>query len=1566
MKSNMRIIKYVFLAILSTVSVSFADPVPDRTPRDQPVTVGKWHSDLEKARAYAEANGLPLVAVWSNARFCNHCAQFERTIDSAVFKNWMKDSGIVFYFGCVYDGQYSDTFGIGPSSDGKEGYHGTSFYWCRMKNGSSDPFAGKSWPYVRIYWPKGRVDEMRSGAQVDGEGVVYGFPCGATDQMIEQNPGRWPFVEKGDYKTYNPAGRFAIDFLMNKDYGLLRNFKATPAYNGGEFGVFDELVEDDGGGICSPSDGRGQFELEIGTQLTSVTIPLTRTNTAVQASVATNCYMATFPDGSNTGIKQLVWAAGETYKELKIEFAASNLVQSSRNNIEILLGNDKVQVVGTAHVELVDPVPNSPKNPKWIGESPIKPGVWTMDYAGAVDAVKAFNTNEVYKADGKKAYTLLLFGGSLWCPDCSNNERYITDSVEFKAWATNAVNPIACVAVDLPYENESGAPSLLSWRTAQTDTGKQYFGGVTGAGYLTRHGVPLTGNNGINAEAILKRNIGATLKDTVDGGFCKPGTIGFRKPTYVLMRDDGSVIGRIAHFGHDSKMLTTNSAETVVKRLNELIAQDAYASIHDREERNDHPKSIVADPDAVLSARNKNGLSGTLSFVDAVDYYRIAANAGTELSLDFSVEGGARLIMEVVDYQTGAVVPFSGAVTNNSATAKSLQCVLPSPSCYVKVSYPVDNRTFSLDEHFAFTNKASTLCGYTIKSDSVYNASQEESIEEIIDEILEVVIKLRHDVAYKFSGLDPNGESVKSSLVYNSENDTYTLSPDVEEGAVKLEIAKPDSGNPKFGFQEWVPGSVYFLQSSGRVTEKGDNPEENNFEYKFKIQRSIDAVSGTAKVEVRFNAEESAFIDDPNDGKTFEFNTCTNQWNEGECDERELSVLIKANQLADGVQTLVFDLVKLEGSDANADAAAGSIIGKFTLTVVDDDEASPGVIALTGAAGDKIPANRTVVAKGGSELTLTVSRLENADGVYSGEVTVNGESVATYSWGTRQNGDQNVTVTLPEYVADSANKVTIAAVGINGAKVDAAYKYLTVKLVPEESAQFNVTSVKIDAVRYVKPSEDVWMVVNEVADPTKLAVRKLSGALAPGQRWVYDNANQKLMITGTPTAIGEYVAVFQVSEDGVPGGTVQVTVKVVDPAIAETVPESDVNDTIVNARTFSDCMVLDSENKRLVGLLTVTVVRSGRLSAKFRPVEGESISLMANEWCAFANGTYTAELIDISSAERDYKLTVNASADGRVNFEFAKGESKFDSIVQSGVWAADDSARQWEGYYTVSLPKVKTISGTALAAGDAYITLKMQGEAAVNSGKMTYAGLLPNGKAVSGAAIVACVDTGSNSVVLPVMSVSASDTFTGVLQVNKWEEASQYARVVEPYSTISPYWKHTEPIDSASYEVQLNAFGCRYTGDEDLVACCEGVFTEFSGTNLSFYAMCDKMSVPELESATCTNTAPVFVEMNNLSIYGQNTGVALYFNRSTGVVYGTTLIEFDNGETVTALFKGVVLPGWGAASCSTCSEGTTQRPFVSGSCFFSDVLRYTDRAERNRTLSVKRSCPFSIGSEPGI
>ena len=1555
--------KGVTLAVVSAMLflTASADLISERIPREGDVVTGRWHSDLRKARAYAEANGLPLVAAWSNGRFCSHCITFENSADSAVFKEWMKDSGIVFYFGCVYDGAYDSNFGIGPSADKQEGYQGESYKWCRI----SDANKTKNWPYVRVYWPKGGVDVFNSGSVVCGEGRVRGHPCGVKDSYILANPNGYPFCQLGDYGTYNPAGRFMIDYLTNPSTGLLRNFKGGAVYSGGEFGVLDAAVYPDGG-----------LQLEKGTALKSVTIPLTRTNTAAQASVATNCYMATFPDGTNTGIKQFVWAAGETYKELVLEFAASNLVQSARNDIEVLLGNDKVEVVGTTHITLVDPVPNSPKNPKWIGEGSIAPGVWTMDYAAATNAVKAYNTDAANVEKGSKAYTLLLFSGSLWCPDCTNNEKYITDSADFKAWATNAANPIACVAVDLPFETDSGAPCLLSWKEAQSNDGKQYFAGVTGAGYLSRHGVPLTGNNGVNAESILARNINSVAKDTVNGGFAKAGTTGIRKPTYVLLRDDGSVIGRIDHFGWDSSMLNADSASTVVKRLNELIAQDSHKYANDREERNDHPSSIANDQDAVLAARNKTGIQGTLSFADAVDYYRINANAGTELTLDLAVEADTRLVLEVVDFADGTVTNVVKAVTNTATSATALQCVLPSAKCYARISYPVNEKTFPIDSYFAFNSTNSTLCGYSLKSDSVYSPAQTMSTEEILDEILEVVIKLEHDVAYKFVGLDKTNEVTIAMLDYDESSDTYRLNADVDAGAIALPIVKPESGNPVFGFQQWMPGSVYFTSEKGRVTEKGDT-EDDNYTFKFKVQRSADAVSGNAKVEVRFNAEESAYIDDPeNGGVTFIFesftnifDTVTNVWEEGEYDARELSVTIKANTLADGVQTLVFDLVKLNGCDANADAAVGDVIGKFTLTVVDDDEALPGVIALTGAGGATIPENRVVYAKGGSELTVTVSRLQHSDGVLSGELLTNGVAAASFNWGGRKSAPQDLTITLPAYVSGGDNKLTIAAAGVNGALVDANYKYLTVKIIPEAAAEFATATVSAEAVRYVKATA-IEVLVNEStlvdASGANVTVAKISGVLAPGLVADYDSTSKKLVISGTPTAEGEYTAVFQLSEDGVPGGTVQITIDVADP-VADAAAGLEGNGSLAVARTLSDCIVVNTNSTKqsLSGLLTVTIVRSGRLSAKFRPVEGAAISLLSTEWSEFENGTFTAALKDISTEAGDYSLTVAIAADGSVDLAFFKAGEELPCIVHDEAWTTENSATAWEGYYTVSVPARQILSGTVLAAGDGYLTLKMQGDSSVNSGRMTYAGLLPNGKSVSGAATLTRGEEAT--VVLPVLNVSSSDVFTGVLEIKSGVVNNE--RSVSPYAGVYPYWKHTEDIDAVSYEVKMNAFGCKYSGEEDLVACCDEAF---ESSMLSFFAICDAMPTTcDLGSAAYTNTAPVNVTLDNLAVDYSDGSVAaenrinLYFNRATGIVYGVTPIVFDNGERVSALFKGVVLPGWGAANCSVCSEGKVERPFVSGSCWFSDVYRYQDTKGRNRTRSVKRSCPFSIGTVAG-
>jgi len=120
--------------LLLSASASITDDViAVRDGRNAAVRPGVWHADLNKARAYAEANGLPLVAVWSNGDECAHCVAFENCIMSPAFRNWMKDSGIVFYFGVRPD-----------PYDGQEGYHGTSFFWCCMNRNAT-----MAWPYVR-------------------------------------------------------------------------------------------------------------------------------------------------------------------------------------------------------------------------------------------------------------------------------------------------------------------------------------------------------------------------------------------------------------------------------------------------------------------------------------------------------------------------------------------------------------------------------------------------------------------------------------------------------------------------------------------------------------------------------------------------------------------------------------------------------------------------------------------------------------------------------------------------------------------------------------------------------------------------------------------------------------------------------------------------------------------------------------------------------------------------------------------------------------------------------------------------------------------------------------------------------------------------------------------------------------------------------------------------------------------------------------------------------------------------------------------------------------------------
>ena len=120
-----------------------------RIPNTAAVTPNKWCEDFEKAKAYADKNKLPFLAVWSNGEKCSHCKKFNKCILDTTFTSWQAKSGIVYWIGFG-----DDTYK--PNRHGGEGYKFAK--------------AGKltTFPFVRLYWAAKKVDVAKSGDDWDG------------------------------------------------------------------------------------------------------------------------------------------------------------------------------------------------------------------------------------------------------------------------------------------------------------------------------------------------------------------------------------------------------------------------------------------------------------------------------------------------------------------------------------------------------------------------------------------------------------------------------------------------------------------------------------------------------------------------------------------------------------------------------------------------------------------------------------------------------------------------------------------------------------------------------------------------------------------------------------------------------------------------------------------------------------------------------------------------------------------------------------------------------------------------------------------------------------------------------------------------------------------------------------------------------------------------------------------------------------------------------------------------------------------------------------------------------
>ena len=1510
----MKTVKYIAFALLALLSAGTvcqaASPtttlLKTRASYNAAVTTGIWQSNFAKAKKYATDNGLPFIAVWSNGDACGHCVMFEESVNSSYFKKWMASSGMVFYFTYYGDNGDGTTKKSGKKAD--DGSVGSKiFHWCRNNKNTS-------YPFVRIYWPKGKVDIATVGDTVDGK------------------------------KNNTTGGKKAAAYFAGK----LKNFKPptpppptpdVPKYTGGIFAVGDTETD----------------RLEAVVDVTTfVDVSLMRSN-SVASTISTNTVQVTYPDNASEPVSTTVyWAADEAEANVTVSIPAVPALREAGKKIELVLLDAAGKSVATSHITMVDAPANSPSNPLWIGErttSTLEWGEWTMDLDVATQKVNTYNgTSNATSGKGKpllgaaasekdRAYTLVMLAGCLWCPDCKKTDEYLIMQDKFKTWATE--NKVALVTLDLPYGDDTAvAPTLLTDKAAW---------GYSGAAYLSRKMIDKD-----KAADVLARNFEIAQKLRLPNWTnpTRPPV-----PSFFVLRNDGTVAGRIQYFGGVESPTDASNIDAHIKRLDELLLQVDLPE----EEANDN---AVWTTESIGSRTNVTGK--TISFSDSADVYRLDPNQTKNKRMYFTLAGDPGVALQLKVTAGGEAIAQATGVNSLEIDAE-----VKGTNYCVSVGYETSNSR-PVDPHFSITSAESTLCHYTLSTDFVVEPTELANDNHIVieDGVNEVWVSLVSNQMYRITNLN-TGDARNTSVLMptnwtGSAADLYLARV---TDVVRLHLTAGETD-----IQKWNPGRVGFAVAGVSVMESAVT-------YILQLVRE-GGVSGEATLQLSFNAEKSSKYDNlialPDDFDVPQV------WPEGDSDPKTMMVIIVENTFADGDQSIYLDAA------AGGDAALG--IGQFRMTIRDNDKRVPGKIAITGTQ-PSMAKSMTAFARAGSDLKIEMSRVDGTTGRQ--EVTLAASKgtldETEFTWSNRVSVAEEARLTLP----GSTGKVKVTMTPKKGSAVDGNRRILTVEVLGGDVPGFTSNSIYVVATRYINIDETAIKLDDKATAST--TVKKYSGALPPGVSWSFDKAYKQVVLSGAPTKAGVYTAVFRASDGAKAGLTATATIVVLDPVVIGGGEDGSLplNPSVATTRTFADVPVFDTTTNRLVGVFTLTVPRSGRLSAKYRGLDAGTISLSSAAWDSLAvDGTLTAVLTGKTAT-----MTVSALASGEVQVDFKDPTAtnhEFSVLMPGVLWSKSKPATDFKGYYTVSLPVLASVvSGDPLncgAFGSGYATLKMNTAAAINAGKFTYAGVLPDGRAFSGSAVATPRDwtklpSGSfwARALVPVVSAGAADSLAGAFQVSPgaWDPTATsmvtdgkcsgrcyyktIRRSVAPAKEALFFWRHQEKAADACYEVRLDAYGTYYVSTDDFVSCCK---TTFQDEPLRFFVQDegdgDSGNWPTNGAPTVTVTYTKKTQTNAIKVASNKRGLSLSFTPATGIVSGSFSL---GGEKMT--YKGVVLPGWGSSECTACGYGTDNTggveaqlcPFISGAAWFNYNFEYQDEKGKDRTISVRKGCPFSIGTQ---
>ena len=1506
---------------------------------------GEWTSQFNKTFELAKKEGVPLMVFWGNDG-CGHCAALESAMSESTFTTWQKEYGIYMTFNI---GGYSGPAGKDPD------------VWD-AKSAAFD--ASGEFPYIGVWWTdsKGKFDQLGT---FTGNGL-------SAEQVISR--------VQSMLKNYSPSqgGQFAVSY---KD--------ETDAH---------------------------RYEAEIVAKDVSVSVKLVREASAKNAT-GKDTVLVKGPDGKQIKKTTVSWEKGELEKALAVKIPEGTFAKPGQKVTVAITEDDGTTVKYKTYIYAVEAV-NSPVNPDFKGCK--KFGEWTMDIAAA----KAY-------AAANGGLVLACVQGSQWCPDCANVERNFlslraNDENRFQAWAKE--KKLALVSIDVPnFESTTtvacSSPCLLKadpYSKALARAGEYPQSGASedeleptahsGLGYLSRKGI-----SEADAAAALERNRKLVQMNTdkvaADGvhGFHRPYSTKVELqedgnpnrtgvPIFVLIRADGTVAARLTRMAAVSPMKADRANfKNYIKRFEEMLAIAADKS----EIENNYPSA------ASIPVKVGGSAKGEISNTDFQDSFLISGLPGNA-EVKVKVSGASSAKVKVQFLQKDA----KGAVSE----VKAAETVAINEGKTLTVSFGSAGTCYALVKGADITSEDFDIASATANHFTAFDVSVSESPVLLPQEALtkatlggtSAKVKVTEGKSYNLTGV----KSVDTAYLKQTEGTVYKA---LKGGKAAITFAT----GATVGYQVW---------NQGKITFKDNEPssvKESVGSWKLQVERTGGS-SGEVRAKVKLSKKNTDFYYDGEskllprfdvDGDRF-FAETVLVWKDGDKATKTLMVNIETidelkKYYGDG--KIVFALREVGDIELGAKT-------DYTLKVKEESKKVPSTVSLT-ASDPAWLYDRTVYARKSQKVKLTLVRSNEGD--YSmGRVKVARPSGSSISfsgddffksgyqwWDKRVSGPK--TVTVKKLPSSGTTKVTLKAVE-DSFTVDAKKNYVDIVSVADDAPAFVKSSVTYTVLRYTEISEYVKFDAAYLKGGT-LSCEVVDGEIPSGVSLKVNQSKTKITFTGAPSAkAGTYTAVVRAVEKRgdktVKGLPIKIKIKVIDPAnMSKSEKETygrfansylgksarTFEDLLVYATDKNDLMVFGEKAFRLAGKLTVTVPKTGKVSAQYTcRSSSEVVRFDAKRWEAKdvkaetkLDSTYFA-----TATSGKYKLTLAMKSNGKIEAiitdpEF--GSQDLDAYaIDSTRWNTDgrDPAKDWRGLYTAALVPAETVcyfngayaglpgsvdgplnEEAHVPCGCGYLTFNMTSKTAYNAGRMKWAGKLPNGTAVSGSAVLSkCADGWlgrTGYAFLPIFLSNEADYLSIVAEFRKGatKDGGRQAVIGSPnpekmsLGTVDMplgEWEHFESKASAKadFRMDIHLFGSYYDPEKSLLKCCEESGDadgdlSFNVRDLSEKGVSEGIGYSDGERGKPRPFTPInmLVDDDDIGITSKSNPdkVTIAIDRETGVVSGTLKVPYKLGgnKTLSGKWTGVIMTGWNR-ECDCDDQLGVYLPFICGGYWFTDTVPY--------------------------